>query len=531
MRRNITTWIKPFHAIPNEVAVPSPFGIYPPDEKLGYHETPLISQYGERIEMRISGRKLNIKDQDIFIALTEIATEQKTLKFTTSLNELCRKLKRPYAKTSKQSIKNSLRRLREALVETVSFDGDSRKEENANWIIHGMISFAAGNRKDQLKIELDDSFNRLFGKRLLMTLFDSQFRLSLKGGVSKQLYLFYQRQISAKQRSTYPIGIEKLCGLIGLDINQRLTLPTKRYQIKKGCEELINKGYLKAYNLKANDVLVVTFDKKWLKGRKQLAESKPEAAKPEEKTNPTPPLIKKSEQKNGLLGYLEKEVGIKIEKNVELAEENIIKIQAIGKALGAYEFFNKFVSWIKEQHDSGDGWLKSIHASTLNPENNVFTRFMGYTELKMPSANAIDKYFKLITETPDEKEQRQSRERKEKEKKEHEDREYQADIKWAQNYTKDNLKNLSEKDIDEVKQMIRHGKNWKESFKEFVQAVKKKHKAGKGERNCSYYFLFKAGSRLWNDIFEPEIEPEIEDGLEDLLEDHIDERLNECDVM
>jgi hypothetical protein len=125
--------IKPFHAIPNEVVVPSPFGIYSPKEKLDYHKEPLILRYGEKLEMRISGRKLNIKDQDVFIALTELAVDYKSLDFTTSVNELCRKLKRPYGKTSKESIRKSLRRLREALVETVSFDDDG-KEENAEWI-------------------------------------------------------------------------------------------------------------------------------------------------------------------------------------------------------------------------------------------------------------------------------------------------------------------------------------------------------------------------------------------------------------
>jgi hypothetical protein len=214
-------WTKRPQALPNEIVVPSPFGVYSRKDKLDYHKKPLILEYGS-IEMRISGRKLNVKDGDVFIALTELVVERGDLKFKTSVSALCGRLHKQYTKWSKESIKKSLRRLREALVETVCFHDDG-KEDNADWIIGGMISYAAG-QSDRIFVSLDPSFNRLFGQKL-MTSLNTNFRLNLKGDVAKQLYIFIQRQVSARKkqkRHRYSgIGLEKLCGIIGVDRDKK----------------------------------------------------------------------------------------------------------------------------------------------------------------------------------------------------------------------------------------------------------------------------------------------------------------------
>jgi hypothetical protein len=492
-------WSYPFHAIPNEIVVPSPFGIYSPKEKLDYHKEPLILRYGEKLEMRISGRQLNIKDQDVFIALTELAAEYKSLDFTTSVNELCRKLKRPYAETSKESIRKSLRRLREALVETVSFDDDG-KEENAEWIIGGMISEAARNRNDQIHVKLDSSFNRLFGKRFL-TSFDSQYRLSLKGSVAKQLYLFYQRHVSARKkqtRQTHKIGLKKLCGLIGLGIDKNLPLYSKRYQIKKGCEELIRQGYLKSYDWKPNDILYVVFDKQWLEGRKQQVEQKKKTGP--KKIESKPPTTQKG-QKSSFLKYIEKEVSIEFKNNIELANSNIKKIQAVVKALNDDTIFKKFVGWMKKQHSDGEGWLKIIHYSTLDPGNDVFASFMAQVDLTMPMAQKIDRHFKLLTESPEEKRQREVRELKEREEQEREAQEYKEREDWAYSCVKDNLRDLKEQDIEKLnihdimnEHKNKHGESWRIVFEKLVKDVEKKYQsdeAAKHMRRASYIMLFR----------------------------------------
>ncbi len=491
-------WSYPFHAIPNEIVVPSPFGIYSPKEKLDYHKEPLILSYGEKLEMRISGRKLNIKDQDVFIALTELATECNSLDFTTTVNELCRKLKRPYAETSKESIRKSLRRLREALVETVSFDDG--QEENAEWIIGGMISEAARNRNDQIHVKLDSSFNRLFGKRFL-TSFDSQYRLSLKGNVAKQLYLFYQRHVSARKkhtRQTHKIGVQKLCGLIGLGIDKNLPLYSKRYQIKKGCEELIRQGDLKSYDLKPNDIVNVVFDKKWLGGRKQPVEQKKKTGP--KKIESKAPTTQK-EQKNRSLEFIEDRIGVEFKSNIGLANSNIKKIQAVGKALNDDSIFKKFVGWMKKQHSDGEGWLKTIHYSTLDPGNDVFASFMAQVDLKMPRTHKIDRHFKLLTESPEEKRQREVRELKEREEQEREAQEYKEREDWAYSCVKNNLRDLNEQDIEKLKihdimheLKNKHRESWRIIFEKFVKDVEKKYqsdKAAKPMRRASYFILFR----------------------------------------
>jgi len=64
----------------------------------------------------------------------------------------------------------------------------------------------------------------------------------------------------------------------------------------------------------------------------------------------------KSEEKSMYLKHLEKELGIVIKRNIDKAEENIIRIRAIGKVLDQREFYNRFVDWLKAEHIGGDGW-------------------------------------------------------------------------------------------------------------------------------------------------------------------------------
>lgn len=116
-------WFPAVHHIPNEIVTPNPFGIHSRKEKLGYYEEPLILKYGENIEMRVSGRKLNVKDQDVFIALTEVAKNKGVLEFETSLAQLCGRLGKSYSTESKESVKKSLERLAWAEIKIVDKKG------------------------------------------------------------------------------------------------------------------------------------------------------------------------------------------------------------------------------------------------------------------------------------------------------------------------------------------------------------------------------------------------------------------------
>ena len=247
------------HYIPNDIVIPNPFGIYSHKEKLGYYdpEKPLILAYGKNIEMRVSGRKLNVKDQDVFIALTEMAKNKGVLEFETSVTQLCGRLGKLYGKNSKTSISKSLERLAWAEIKIVQTDGP----EKGRWIISHMVSQAAGDG-DRIYVSLGSFFERLFGGwgSKLLTSIESQFRLALKGDVAKQAYLFYRRQISAGHKGSYNIGLKKFCDYIGLDRKGKQSWPQKRYQVKKAHEELMRLKFFNSYKYDpSKDLIIVTF--------------------------------------------------------------------------------------------------------------------------------------------------------------------------------------------------------------------------------------------------------------------------------
>lgn len=486
--------IKYYHALPNEIVVPSPFGVYSRKEKLDYLKNPLVLRYG-KIEMRISGRKLNVKDGDVFIALTELAVKYEKLNYITSVTELCGKLGTAYTHESKESIKNSLRRLREAFVETIQFNDDG-KEKNADWIFHGMISYAAG-KNDQICITMDPAFNRLFGEKF-MTSINIKFRLGLKKDVAKQLYYFYQRQISARKKQTkhsHKIGLEKLCDLIGVDRDRKRPLSAIRELIKNGLEELKRQSYLYSYSLE-NDLLetVIKPEKRQLQEPKK---KKPDAVEPIVKTDQ-----EEFSQGTALLKYLKKETGAEVKGG--FASAYALQIQAIGEALKLRNcnLWHEFVNWLKEQSEV-EGWLKTIHKGTLNPDKNVFSRFMTDQLLKMPSASTIDKHFKLLTESEIEKEQRRKKERAKEAEQERKHREYQKGIDWAEDCVKTNFKDLKDQyfDISDMRRKLEneHGKNWQKVFEKLVKAVESKHQKIKDQRNGTYSNLFRINGSIWNE--------------------------------
>ena len=129
--RNKPRYIKPVHAIPNEIAVPSPFGIYHRHDELGYHKTPLTIVDG-KTEIQVSGQKLNIKDSSVFICLSQQVIEQNNLDIMTSLAELCGRLstgKPSYTSKTKEVIRRSLIRLYNAEIKITYFE-DYKKKNN-----------------------------------------------------------------------------------------------------------------------------------------------------------------------------------------------------------------------------------------------------------------------------------------------------------------------------------------------------------------------------------------------------------------
>jgi len=143
---------------------------------------------------------------------------------------------------------------------------------------------------------------------------------------------------------------------------------------------------------------------------------------PKSKPNNVIPIAKsdkKFKRGGSLLKYIKKEVGMEVTGKLGLAKSNAIQIQAVGKALTLNSnLFQEYVKWMKEQHQENDRWLKTINHGGLNPDSKLFSRFMADMSLEMPSASAIDKHFKLLTESKIEKAHRIKKEQDRQKKRE-----------------------------------------------------------------------------------------------------------------
>ncbi len=488
------------HSIPNEIVVPSPFAIRSLKEsQRAYYKAPLLLNYGT-VKMEVEGRKLNVKDCNTFIALTELATKKGTLEFETTLGELCGRLYKSYGENSKQSLRRSLKRLREATIEIIT-TGEKGDED---WIICGLISSAI-KEGDTVSVIVDKWFNRLFGKQL-MTSIDSQFRLSLKGDTTKQLYLFLQRQVSARKRQDQQpvkIGLEKLCELIGLDRDSKQSLPSKRFQIKKGLEELKKQKYLRSFSIQKDIVDVVIKTERTKRAESETAEKGQPARKEEEQI-----LKLKGLPGADLLKHVEEQTGKKIRGNRDMARIKALQIQAVGKAIRNNSIFDDFAGWLKEQSGVG-GWLKTISYGTLDSYKGPFSRFMSDMGFEMPSHDAVDREFKLLTESETEKKEREERRRREKSEEERRATEYEEDFRWTSSCVDDNLKDLRLEGISSsaISDMVgeikkKHGQDWRSVFERFVKAVEQKHQEAQGGRSGSYPWLFRMGSKVWDEIVE-----------------------------
>lgn len=261
--------------LPSEILVPSIFGIHSRKEPLGYYANPETWRYG-KTEIQISGYKLNIKDQDVFIALSQLAIERRTLTLLTTFSDLMcqltRRLHKSYTQESKSSIEKSLERLTGGTIKIANDAGDS-------WFIGHLISYA-GRKKGQMIVSLDPFFNRLFAPfgEFHMTPVDVKFRLSLKGEVTKQLFVFYQRQVSAnpkRKEYRHAIELEKLCYLIGFDRDNKRPLSWKRFLVKTALAELRANKYLRTYSLKDDRVNVTTNAKEQWRSEKLESRERP----------------------------------------------------------------------------------------------------------------------------------------------------------------------------------------------------------------------------------------------------------------
>jgi hypothetical protein len=515
--------------------VPSPFGIFSRKANPGYYNKPLVIHYGDGVDIELRGRKLNVKDCDVFLALCQLAKRDGKVEFYTTAYQLAKMTSGSYGKSSRESIRKSLLNLSDASVRKID-----RRPDGDEWKLYHVILYAEGkdDKAGMIRVVLNPFFLRLFGREM-MTSIDTQFRLSLKGkgsDVAKQLYIYFQRQVCAQKGRDHKvkIGLEKLCAMIGLDRENKQPLWQRYRTLKRGLEELEKQDYLFSHSIGRNDALNVVIK---TKKRQPLPEpDTPERpAATETGHEPTQPSIRLSGE--DLLRHVEKKTGMKIrDRKRDRARTKALKIKAVGRVLSNWGLFEDFANWLKEQKKRTDGldefgWITSISSGTLDPFGKVFPRFMQDMRFEMPSTEAIDREFKRLTETEIEKRTREKREREERQREEERQMEEQEERErvaaereriesekreelrqWVYGRTKDALKDIGISDdelenlgiLDSVENLQgKHPKDWRELFGRVLEAAVQRYREAQGGRARSYtklWRLLQRWSPLWDEI-------------------------------
>ena len=140
------------------------------------------------------------------------------------------------------------------------------------WFKGHLIDYEGG-RGEETKVHINEFFNQIFGLfgEFNMTSVNPKYRLALKGDITKQIYWFGQRQVSAQggqqvEYRPYSYGFGLFCDLIGLPWKNK-PIKVLRHQIKKNLEKLRKAGYLRSFDpkaLKNNKVSMVIDGKKAL---------------------------------------------------------------------------------------------------------------------------------------------------------------------------------------------------------------------------------------------------------------------------
>ena len=232
--------------MPSSMARTSPFfpmGKQEMKDRPLYQKFTLENRWGR---ITISGPKLSIYDESVLLTLLVLAKKHKRERFQTSYSELCDLMNVTRGVNPYRALKDSLKRLAGAIVDTELFDSDVNKKVIES-ITGVMVTHVRQQEKTSIvEVEISPYFLTLYGANLTTSL-DVAERAKLKGDTSKALYRFIQTHTPG----SVPFGLLTLC--LGINLNTEQPLFEIRRQIKTALAELKKHGHLKKGRIDERD--------------------------------------------------------------------------------------------------------------------------------------------------------------------------------------------------------------------------------------------------------------------------------------
>ena len=229
--------------MPTTIARTSPFF---PMSKAEMKNRPLYQDFV--IENRwgritISGPRLSIYDESVLLTLLVLAKKHKSDHIQTSFSEMCETMGVARGANTYAAISASLKRFRQAVIDTELYKKDSEKKEVARLIGGAIVSSVDQETESgKIKVTLNPYFLALYGANLTTSL-DVGERAKLKGDTTKALYRFIQTH----KPGSVPFGLLTLCH--GINLNTEQPLFEIRKQIRPALTELKKHGHIKSWKI------------------------------------------------------------------------------------------------------------------------------------------------------------------------------------------------------------------------------------------------------------------------------------------
>ena len=207
-------------------------------------------------KITITGWKLNIYDETIMLSLLWLSKKHGSETFKTTRHELCKIMDVTPCPSSYNAILKSLHRLTATAIEFQIWEGKG-KDRKRVW--KRVNAFLTGVDKEEKTGKLLISINRFFiviYAEGLLTNISLDFRLSLKGDISKALYRFFQGQRGFYRDGEYSCQLVKLCQAINMKTDEVENFNLRK-GIRQGLKELRVKRYLNRWTLSKRDYVTV----------------------------------------------------------------------------------------------------------------------------------------------------------------------------------------------------------------------------------------------------------------------------------
>ncbi len=200
--------------------------------------------------MQVVGELLVIFDETILFGLLALMTRHQSDAFETSQEELCLMADVQPTPTSFSAVWQSIQRLAGTRIDLELFSGKGRKRKDLREMTGSILSFAdIDNQNGNIRAVINPYFLKMYAESFVTNI-DLKFRSSLKSDVSKAFYRFYQGQYERES----DIELVRLARAVNLERN--LDAQRLKDKVRTGLKELLDKGYLKNYQITRDDRVI-----------------------------------------------------------------------------------------------------------------------------------------------------------------------------------------------------------------------------------------------------------------------------------